>query len=53
MSQHRKVPRCDGCRRTESESKVKLKRCAGCSATMYCSRQCQKQDWVSHKWVFL
>lgn len=53
MSQDRKVPRCDGCRLTESELKVKLKRCAGCSATMYCSRECQKQDWLSsHKWVF-
>ncbi|KAL1947358.1 hypothetical protein VTO73DRAFT_14319 [Trametes versicolor] len=52
MSQDRKVPRCDGCRLTESELKVKLKRCAGCSATMYCSRECQKQDWLSsHKAV--
>ncbi|KAK4662287.1 uncharacterized protein QC763_700960 [Podospora pseudopauciseta] len=26
-----------------------LKRCAKCTLTEYCSRECQKQDWKAHK----
>lgn len=28
---------------------LKMKACAGCDMTMYCSRECQKLDWKSHK----
>lgn len=26
-----------------------LKQCAKCNATPYCSRDCQKADWKTHK----
>jgi mitochondrial splicing suppressor protein 51 len=35
---------CTTCKTTE-----KLKRCAKCNTTLYCSRECQKADWKSHK----
>jgi uncharacterized C2H2 Zn-finger protein len=28
-----------------------LLRCGRCQAARYCSRECQKQDWPSHKSV--
>ncbi len=34
---------CSGCRR-----KLALRRCAACR-TRYCSRECQVEDWPSHK----
>eukprot|EP01084_Bolivina_argentea_P183360 316418_1 len=27
----------------------KLKRCRRCKCAIYCSRKCQKKDWISHK----
>ncbi|KAF9773382.1 hypothetical protein IL306_008821 [Fusarium sp. DS 682] len=33
----------------KEEPAVQLKRCAKCSATPYCSRECQKTDWKVHK----
>ncbi|KAM0249633.1 hypothetical protein ACHAP5_002759 [Fusarium lateritium] len=33
----------------KAEPSVTLKRCAKCSTTQYCSRECQKADWKIHK----
>ncbi|PKS11524.1 hypothetical protein jhhlp_003289 [Lomentospora prolificans] len=38
---------CNKCKKTASE--VSLKRCAKCSTTPYCSRDCQKADWKAHR----
>ncbi|KAK4171415.1 hypothetical protein QBC36DRAFT_339990 [Triangularia setosa] len=38
---------CTTCNKSASE--VPLKRCAKCQITEYCSRDCQKQDWKTHK----
>ncbi|KAM5347036.1 hypothetical protein ACJ41O_010041 [Fusarium nematophilum] len=38
---------CNTCKKTEPQ--VQLKRCAKCSTTQYCSRDCQKSDWKAHK----
>lgn len=38
---------CNTCHKAEPE--VNLKRCAKCSATLYCSRECQKSDWKAHR----
>ncbi|EIW60802.1 uncharacterized protein TRAVEDRAFT_46043 [Trametes versicolor FP-101664 SS1] len=43
------TPRCSVCGIPESHLEGKLKRCAGCSATVYCSKECQKQAWSKHK----
>lgn len=40
---------CHTCNKGAPE--VTLKRCAKCSMTPYCSRDCQKADWKSHKKV--
>ncbi|KAL7918758.1 hypothetical protein ACQKWADRAFT_231453 [Trichoderma austrokoningii] len=39
--------KCNACGKGSPE--VSLKRCAKCSTTRYCSRECQKADWKSHK----
>ncbi|OSC96366.1 hypothetical protein PYCCODRAFT_1429139 [Trametes coccinea BRFM310] len=44
------VPECARCRREDSPTS-RLKRCTGCSVTMYCSKECQKGDWYRHKLV--
>ncbi|KAJ4259676.1 hypothetical protein NW762_007606 [Fusarium torreyae] len=38
---------CNTCRKSEPE--VQLKRCAKCSTTQYCGRECQKADCKVHK----
>lgn len=38
---------CNACKKSEPD--VHLKRCAKCSTTQYCSRDCQKDDWKTHK----
>ncbi|CAI5496020.1 unnamed protein product [Closterium sp. Naga37s-1] len=37
-----------GCGRVEGGA-VKLKNCSGCGKVAYCSRECQKAHWPSHK----
>ena len=38
---------CEKCKKAPPE--VPLKRCAKCNVTTYCSRDCQKADWKTHK----
>ena len=40
---------CAGCKKSQSEFTVPLKRCAKCQTQRYCSRDCQKADWKVHK----
>ncbi len=44
---HKMQGSCTTCKKASSE----LKRCAKCSTTLYCSRDCQKADWKTHKKV--
>ena len=39
---------CDTCGK-RNDNKKQLKRCKGCSAVMYCSKECQKASWHKHK----
>ncbi|TFK27860.1 hypothetical protein FA15DRAFT_719734 [Coprinopsis marcescibilis] len=39
---------CDTCGTTETPS-VKFRLCGGCMTTQYCSQDCQKTHWPSHK----
>jgi splicing suppressor protein 51 len=39
---------CATCKKTGTET-PNLKRCAKCKTTYYCSPDCQKADWKSHK----
>ncbi|KAF2119637.1 hypothetical protein BDV96DRAFT_486694 [Lophiotrema nucula] len=41
---------CATCSKAGSEA-PNLKICAKCKSTLYCSRECQKADWKSHKKV--
>ena len=36
---------CNWCGKTPTEKKM----CSGCNVAMYCSRDCQKADWKTHK----
>ncbi|KAI4195574.1 MAG: hypothetical protein LQ346_003396 [Caloplaca aetnensis] len=38
-------PRCDNCNRSSTQ----LKNCAACGKARYCSKECQKAAWKSHK----
>ncbi|KAI1783173.1 hypothetical protein LXA43DRAFT_956582 [Ganoderma leucocontextum] len=41
---------CDGCRAEPDEAAgVKLKKCTGCSAVLYCSKKCQIDAWPTHR----
>ena len=40
--------RCDRCKKKESAD-LKLLVCSRCKKAVYCSRECQKSDWKTHK----
>ncbi|KAF8861842.1 hypothetical protein BDZ45DRAFT_671659 [Acephala macrosclerotiorum] len=40
---------CSKCHKPQSDLPQPLKRCAKCQTTLYCSRECQKDDWKVHK----
>lgn len=42
---------CAACSKEESGRDTRLKSCAKCHTTLYCSRECQKNDWKKHKKV--
>ena len=45
------LSKCTNCAKTSAESGKNLKLCAKCRTTNYCSRECQRADWKSHKKV--
>ncbi|KAF8955956.1 hypothetical protein BDZ97DRAFT_1672536 [Flammula alnicola] len=42
-----KLDMCASCQKTGND--VKLRLCASCGETQYCSPECQKRDWKTHK----
>lgn len=40
---------CWTCKSTKTPTGAKLLSCKGCSKAMYCSKECQKKDWMNHK----
>lgn len=40
---------CINCHKTKEQLGTPLKRCAKCQTTIYCSRDCQKEHWETHK----
>lgn len=47
MKSEAKSTRCEFCRKIKLRSKIYP--CGGCQTAMYCSKDCQKNDWVFHK----
>lgn len=40
---------CARCHRTQTQLAEPMKRCTGCRSVLYCSRECQKLAWKTHK----
>ena len=40
---------CFRCHKTPGDGDTPLKRCRGCRGRNYCSKQCQRDDWPTHK----
>lgn len=42
---------CDGCRLSEVEKDLRFRRCSACLAVWYCSQECQRKVWPTHKLI--
>ncbi len=42
---------CASCKKVESRDYVKLRRCARCKMEFYCGAECQRRDYVNHKYL--
>ncbi|TFY56948.1 hypothetical protein EVJ58_g7326 [Rhodofomes roseus] len=42
---------CDQCGAVEQPSGTRFRLCGGCMTTQYCSQECQKMHWSSHKQI--
>ena len=42
---------CFHCKRNSGETKNKMKCCRACGNAYYCSKHCQKRDWIKHKMI--
>jgi hypothetical protein len=40
---------CSSCKKSQSDVSQPLKRCGKCHKALYCSQECQRSDWPSHK----
>lgn len=40
---------CGHCRKLSTEPKMDFKRCSGCHETLYCSPECQRENWPAHR----
>ncbi|KAK5079369.1 hypothetical protein LTR51_001566 [Lithohypha guttulata] len=43
------ISKCNNCKKSPAQLTTKLKQCAKCIYTRYCSTECQKADWKKHK----
>src|SRR5436853_2385615 len=41
--------KCAVCGKSQGENRQALKRCARCTKIWYCSANCQKSDWATHR----
>jgi Plasmid pRiA4b ORF-3-like protein/MYND finger len=53
MAANRGELSCSSCKKPQAEVPETLKRCAKCQKVLYCSKECQRTDWSSHKLVCL
>ena len=44
------IRECVYCKKLETQTE-KMKMCSGCKCSMYCNKECQKNDWKAHKIV--
>ncbi|KAI0350217.1 hypothetical protein OH77DRAFT_1431216 [Trametes cingulata] len=51
IPRYREDPRCQRCGLLETELTSKLKRCTGCKIATYCSKECQKEAWSTHRLI--